>query len=431
VNTDERFTQTLSEWLGEEAAHRVPDHLAEVLVQTAATRQRPWWSSLERLIPMTTMTTRRPIARTPVFWFAMLAILTLAVVGAALVVGALLAPRTPLGLPSNGRILVADGTTIVSYAADGTDRQELLRTTTGASGLSVSPDGTKVAFVAPLVSPVVRVVSIPDRTAIDIKIPGADLLSEEPVGWSPDSRFVTFGGFDGSHNELYVAAADGSSVGTPIHGQLAVGDGVFQPAYSPDGTWIAFASESATSEFTSLYVVHPDGTGLRALGTASVAIGDAGGPLWSPAAGVHRIAYLTSHAGPLFARIFDVDTGKDVEIGGGFWTSWSRDGTRLATCCINVTDVDDALAGTLTEHTVFAPFAGNCGDDPETWTGRSVCSAAVWSPDSQWLVGADIGGKDLLMARADGTGETRRIALTAGNTLAGPRLPVAWQPVWP
>ena len=109
MNTDERFTQTLSAWLGEEAAHRVPDHLAEVLVQTAATRQRPWWSSLERLLPMTTTTSGRVFARPPVFWFALLAMLTLAIVGATLLVGALRAP-TPLGLPSNGRIVVADGT---------------------------------------------------------------------------------------------------------------------------------------------------------------------------------------------------------------------------------------------------------------------------------------------------------------------------------
>ena len=115
----------------------------------------------------------------------------------------------------------------------------------------------------------------------------------------------------------------------------------------------------------------------------------------------------------------------------GVWTSWSSDGTQTATCCITVTDVDEALAGRLVSHTVFAEFPGNCDGRPETWTGRSVCSAVVWSPDGQWLIGADIGGKDLLVARADGTGAPIRIALSSGNTLVGARLPVAWQPVWP
>jgi len=72
-------------------------------------------------------------------------------------------------------------------------------------------------------------------------------------------------------------------------------------------------------------------------------------------------------------------------------------------------------------------------------TGRSVqltrgeksATSPQWSPDSQWLIGADIAGKDLLIARADGTGEPRRIPLSSGNSVSGPRLPVAWQPVWP
>jgi hypothetical protein len=82
MTSDDRFGRTLSTWLHEEAEHKVPDHLAEVLVQTVATRQRPWWSSLERLNPMTTMTTDRVQARPPVFWFALIALVTLAAVGA-------------------------------------------------------------------------------------------------------------------------------------------------------------------------------------------------------------------------------------------------------------------------------------------------------------------------------------------------------------
>jgi len=52
MTTNDTFGQHLSAWLHEEAAHRVPDHLAEILVQTAATRQRRGWSSLERWLPM-------------------------------------------------------------------------------------------------------------------------------------------------------------------------------------------------------------------------------------------------------------------------------------------------------------------------------------------------------------------------------------------
>ena len=52
MTTRDTFGRDLSLWLREEGEHRVPDHLAEVLVRSAATRQRPWWSSLERWLPM-------------------------------------------------------------------------------------------------------------------------------------------------------------------------------------------------------------------------------------------------------------------------------------------------------------------------------------------------------------------------------------------
>src|SRR5207342_2665865 len=59
MTTDDTFGQHLSAWLHEEAGHRVPDHLSEVLVQTAATRQRKWWTSPERWLPVDTATDMR------------------------------------------------------------------------------------------------------------------------------------------------------------------------------------------------------------------------------------------------------------------------------------------------------------------------------------------------------------------------------------
>ena len=58
MTTNDVFGRNLSTWLHEDAEHHVPDHLAEVLQRTAATRQRPAWSSLERWLPMDT--TLRP-----------------------------------------------------------------------------------------------------------------------------------------------------------------------------------------------------------------------------------------------------------------------------------------------------------------------------------------------------------------------------------
>ena len=60
MTTEDRFARNLSAWLAEDGAHSVSDHLAEVLVHSAATRQRPWWSSPERWLPVDTTLRPRP-----------------------------------------------------------------------------------------------------------------------------------------------------------------------------------------------------------------------------------------------------------------------------------------------------------------------------------------------------------------------------------
>ena len=182
--------------------------------------------------------------------------------------------------------------------------------------------------------------------------------------------------------------------------------------------------------YNEVFVVRPDGTGLRALETAAVEAGDGGGPVWSPDRATHRLAYETFSGDALHLRMFDLDTNVDTEIGGGFWPSWSPDGSRISGCCASIWSVDDALAGSANPTIVFGQFPGNC-PDAQDWSGRAICSTVVFSPDGEWVVAGDIAGKDLLLARSDGTGEITRIPATTGVSYRGFRIPLGWQPVWP
>jgi hypothetical protein len=62
MTTDDRLEVTLTEWLNTESGYHLPDHLGEVVAQTAVTRQRPWWSSLERWLPVGSRSSPRGLA---------------------------------------------------------------------------------------------------------------------------------------------------------------------------------------------------------------------------------------------------------------------------------------------------------------------------------------------------------------------------------
>lgn len=236
-----------------------------------------------------------------------------------------------------------DQTILYAMRPDGTGMRRLTHDELASdAGQSWSPDGSRIAFVsdrqgvrAPAYDRDVYVLELSTGTV------GSWIRDQDvPVGkvdWSPDGeRLVYARSVIGCSQapvgcvrdrmgppELVVAPAEG---GMPPLRTLVAGDARdIEPTWSPDGRQIAFASDRAHEPETyEVYVVRPDGTGLRRLTS------DGGrSPAWSPDGS--RIAFVRRNR----LYLMDADGGsvrpvsavEDLDVAS---PTWSPDGSRLA-----------------------------------------------------------------------------------------------------
>ena len=266
MTTNERFDRTVADWLHEDARHRVPDHLADVLGRTSRTRQRPWWSSHERWLPVQTTLRLTPVPR--VAWLIVVLGLIVAIGAAALLIGTRQRIPEPFGLARNGAIVMSHDGDL--YAVDAATHAERLIVggKTVDFGPTFSRDGTKMMFLRGSGDPgedqgLSLMVADADGTAIREVVPprqGFDWLD-----WSPDSKQIVFLSSTTANGPraISVVNVDGSGlttldVGRPAH---------FVSWLPPFGREIVFRGEqiARTDPPPGIWAVHPDGTGLREL----------------------------------------------------------------------------------------------------------------------------------------------------------------------
>jgi Tol biopolymer transport system component len=256
------------------------------------------------------------------------------------------APRsTPAWSPDGRMIAFDDGAGAVYVAnADGSWRRRLVSRDTivssnggsaGGGAPAWSPDGQKIAFVS---GSKVFVMNA-DGSAYRSLTQRLNMGRVPSLAWSPDGRKFVFLGGGGCGDfcfHLYVMNADGSGVQnlTPnLRG--GPGHGAWDPAWSPDGGKIAFVRLDARG---GVYVVKPDGTGVRNLMKAPAGYAmpscptSTCAPAWSPDG--RKLAFATDRDGNSEVYVINADgSGRrnltlDPAYDGD--PMWSPDGRRIA-----------------------------------------------------------------------------------------------------
>lgn len=349
--------------------------------------------------------------------------LTLAALGAVYVASR---PTTipAWGLAENGRILIATAGSLVSHAADGTDPRVLLSLPDGATDLTVSPDGQRVAFYVHSGPARVEVARIDGSGVTTLASLSGTVDFGDPPSWSPDGERIAYLTYDGQREHLAIAASDGSAV-TELPVERGPTEALWHPAWSPDGETIAVVIGDASTDVGRIRLIDTDGSGYGEIPDVTVAA--SGGIRWSPDPSVQRLLYTRGTT--LSTYIVDVATGIETRVVEGFWPTWSPDGSRISLwgTQTQVKSTQDALAGTGSWIPIGPRWTEGSCQDHEDLAGQSFCGPAGWSPDGTRLFAPDITGTFLLSVMADGSGAPIRIPLEDDVTdVPGP---AAWQPI--
>jgi Tol biopolymer transport system component len=178
--------------------------------------------------------------------------------------------------PVNTDLFVAD--------ADGKNPRPLVPHADNDCNASFTADGKWVVFTSYRIGSADIYRVRPDGT--DLERLTDDPAFDDQATASPDGKQIVFVSNRGGHANLWLL-----DLATKKTRQLTKHrHGDFRPAWSPDGRWIAFSSDRdskrpkgrggfETLHSTEIYVIRPDGSGLRRV-TNKQAF--AGSPAWSP-----------------------------------------------------------------------------------------------------------------------------------------------------
>jgi TolB protein len=191
-----------------------------------------------------------------------------------------------------------------------------------------APDGTRLAGYCERISPPaslgIYVMDADGSNRVNISAVAGDPLSDCEPAWSPDGRWIAFRTRRDGNSEIYKMHPDGTSPVNLTNNPASD----YQPAWSPDATKIAFRSRRSGD--SDIWVMNADGSDPQNLSNAPGSW--EADPAWSPDG--NKIAFISDRAGSDQVFVMNADGSDQRQLtsfpGETGAPEWSPDGSKIA-----------------------------------------------------------------------------------------------------
>jgi dipeptidyl aminopeptidase/acylaminoacyl peptidase len=403
MTTSRNFERDLRGWLREDSENRVPDHLADVLLRTAATDQRRWWSSPRRWLPVD-LSMRAPlIAPTRLTRVVVVVVIIVALIATAIFFAGSRQRRLPppFGPARNGTFITGiNGDLFTVDPTTGARTGLASNTSTDFDfGPGFSRDGTRLFFL--------RIEQGRGMELVVADADGRDLVPVTPwvdsidqADWSPDGSRIVYRTAVAGRGVITVVNADGTNSRT-LDLPLSANTPSWLP---PDGGRILFRREHVTDADPppAIMTVAPDGSGVTAIKTPPASSENDLNDVSASPDGTRIIYREVPEHGHFVIHILDLATGKNrvlpEEADGQTSAGFSPDGTRVvylrfypAGLYLVVAPADGSSTGTV------LPLQGQIGDDGPTINNY------FFTPNGSAIIANELTSRDTWLLPIDGS----------------------------